>query len=121
MNTEYLGGNNGSDGKAVENVDKSLPRLDVTPSFTFIVEPVYCKIGQIQITSRKLVLLRTSCNIRTLMVSSEEEEVFGILDFVTQQEKDGFQTLLPAVDIITQEEIIGSRGETAHLEKANKV
>lgn len=41
MNTEYLGGNNSSNRKAVENVDESLPRLDVTPPFTFIVEPVY--------------------------------------------------------------------------------
>ena len=41
MNTEYLGGNNGSNGKAVENVNESLPRLDVTPSFTFIIESVY--------------------------------------------------------------------------------
>lgn len=70
MNTEYLGGNNSSNRKAVENVDEGLPRLDVTPSFTFIVEPVYWKIGQIQITSRKLVRLRTSCDIRTFMISS---------------------------------------------------
>jgi hypothetical protein len=53
MNAEYLGGNNGSNGKAVENVYKGFPRLDVTPSFTFIVETIYCKLDQI--TSRKLV------------------------------------------------------------------
>ena len=43
MNTEYLGGNYGGNRKAVKNVDESLPRLDITASFTFIVEAVYCK------------------------------------------------------------------------------
>jgi len=119
MNAEYLGGNNGSNGKAVENVYKGFPRLDITSSFAFIVEAVYCKLGQNYI--KEVGLMRTSCDIGTLMVSSQEKEVLGILNFVTQQEKDGLQTLLSAVDIITQEEVIGGRGETAHLEKANKV
>jgi len=42
MDTKYLRGNDGSDRKTVENIDKGFPRFDVTPPFTFIVKTVDC-------------------------------------------------------------------------------
>lgn len=41
MYAEYFGCNDGSDGKAIEYINKCLPDLDVTSSFTFIVETIY--------------------------------------------------------------------------------
>ena len=40
MNAEDLGRDDSSDGEAVEHVDERLPRLEITPSFAFIVEAV---------------------------------------------------------------------------------
>jgi hypothetical protein len=34
------------------------------------------------------------------MVATEDEEIFGKLDFVGEEEADGFQGLLAAVDVI---------------------
>ena len=41
MYAKYLGRDDGGYWQRVENVDESLPRLDVTPSFAFIVEAVH--------------------------------------------------------------------------------
>jgi hypothetical protein len=55
------------------------------------------------------------------VVSSKEEEVLGVFDFVAQQKQNRFKTLLATVNIVTQEQIVGLWWETAHLEKTNKV
>ena len=52
------------------------------------------------------------------MVAAEDEEVFGIFDFVREEEADGLETLFPAVDVVTQEEVIGFWWEPAVLEQA---
>lgn len=43
MHTEDLGGDDGGDGEGVENVDESLPGLDVGAPFALVVEAVYWK------------------------------------------------------------------------------
>ena len=55
------------------------------------------------------------------MISSKEEKVLGIFDLVTKQEENGLETLLPSVDVIPEEEIVGSGREAAHLEEAYKI
>ena len=37
------------------------------------------------------------------MVTTQDEEVFGVLDFVRQQQTNGLQALLSAVDVVTAE------------------
>ena len=46
------------------------------------------------------------------MISSEEEEVFRVLDLVGQQQADCLYGFLPPVDVVAQEEIVGVRGIT---------
>jgi hypothetical protein len=46
MNAEYLGGNDGCDGKTVEDVYERFPRLDIRPPFAFIVKAIYCETNQ---------------------------------------------------------------------------
>ena len=41
MYAKYFGCNDSCDGKAIKHINKSLPDLDVTSSFTFIVETIY--------------------------------------------------------------------------------
>lgn len=66
MNTKDLAGDDGSDGEGVEHVDKRLPDLDVCPALAFVVETVY------------------SGDVGTLVVASQEEKVFRILDLVAK-------------------------------------
>lgn len=67
------------------------------------------------------MVVRTSCYISALMVASQEEEVFGVLDLVAQEEKDGFEALLAPVDVVPEEEVVGSRWEATHFEQAYKI
>lgn len=56
-----------------------------------------------------------SINTRALMVSSQDEKVFRVLDFIRQQQADSLKRLLASIDIITKEEVIGFGGETTVL------
>ena len=55
------------------------------------------------------------------MVSPEQEEVLRVLDLVGEQEADGLQGLLPAVDVVAQEEVVGLGREAAVLKQAEQV
>ena len=44
-----------------------------------------------------------SVNGCALVVTTQDEEVFGVLDFVRQQQTNGLQALLSAVDVVTAE------------------
>ena len=59
------------DGKAVEAVGEGLPELDVVPALALIVETV------------------NTVNGGALVVPTEDEEVFGVLDLVREQQADG--------------------------------
>ena len=48
-----------------------------------------------------------SVDAGTLVVSSEDEEVLGVLDLVGEQEADGLHGLLSTIDIVTEEEVVG--------------
>lgn len=55
------------------------------------------------------------------MVPSQEEEVLGILDFVAEEQQDRLKALLSSIDIVAQEEVVGGRGEPAHLKQSDEV
>lgn len=55
------------------------------------------------------------------MVSSQDEKVFRVLDFIRQQQADSLKRLLAAVDIVTKEKIIGFGGETTVLKETQQV
>ena len=63
----------------------------------------------------------TSRHVGTLVITPEQEKVFRVLDLVTQEQEDGLERLFPPVHIIAEEEIVGSRGESAHLEQTDQV
>ncbi len=43
MNAKDLRRDNSSDGETVEDIDECLPRLQITPSFAFVIEAVNWK------------------------------------------------------------------------------
>jgi hypothetical protein len=95
--------NDGRDGQAVEAVGEGLPQLDVVSALALIVEAIDTVDGG------------------TLVVTTQDEEVLGVLDLVGEKQTDGFERLLATVDVVTEEEVVGLRGESAVFEKAQEI
>lgn len=55
------------------------------------------------------------------MVTSQDEEVLWIFDFVCEEKTDCLEGLLASVYIIAQEEIISFRGEAAIFEESKQI
>ena len=55
------------------------------------------------------------------MVTSKDEEVLGILDFVRKQQTNCLQGLLPSINVVSKEEVIGFWGESSVFEESKKV
>mmetsp|Transcript_46438 Transcript_46438/g.94613 ORF Transcript_46438/g.94613 Transcript_46438/m.94613 type:complete len:335 (-) Transcript_46438:226-1230(-) len=91
------------DRQAVEAVRERLPQFDVVATLALIVEAV------------------DSVNGCALVVTTQDEEVFGVLDFVRQQQTNGLQALLSAVDVVTEEQVVGVWGKAAVLKQAQQV
>ena len=103
MHGEDLLIDDSGDRKAVEAVRESLPQLDVVATLALIVETVDAVDG---------------C---AFVISSQNEEVLGVLDLVCQQEADGLEGLLATVDVIAEEKVVGLWREAAVLEKTEQV
>jgi hypothetical protein len=95
--------NNGTDGQAVKDVTKLLPKLDVVATLALVVKTV------------------DSCDRRTLMVATEQEKVQRELGLVSEKQSNDFQALLTPIHIITQEKVVAFRGEAAIFEQTQKV
>jgi hypothetical protein len=59
-----------------------------------------------------------SVNLRTLVVSSQQKEVFWVLDFVSEKQANGFEGLSTAVHVVFQEEVVGFRWGSTVLEES---
>ena len=60
---------------------------------TFIIESIY------------------PVDARTLVVSSEQEEILRIFDLVREEQADSLQRLLPSVYVVTQEQVVWFGGK----------
>jgi hypothetical protein len=94
---------NGGDGQTVEAVGEGLPQLDIVSSLALIVEAIDAVDGS------------------ALMITTQNEEVFWVLDLVCQEETDGLKRLLAAVYVVAKEEVIGLGRETAVFEEAKEI
>jgi hypothetical protein len=95
--------NNSSNGKAIEAVSEGLPQLDVISAFALVVETI------------------NSVDGGALVVSSEQEEIFGILDLVSEEKAHCLEGLLASVNVITQEEVVGIGREATVLKESQQV
>lgn len=103
MHSEDLLINDGGNGEAVKAVGESLPELDVVSALALIVETV------------------DTVDRGTLVVSTQNEEVFRVLDLVCKEEADGLEGLLATVDVVTEEEVVSLWWETAIFEETQEV
>lgn len=71
MHCEDLLVNNRGNRQAIEAVRKCLPKLDVVSSLAFIVKAV------------------DSVDRGTFVISSQDEEIFWVLDLVRKEQADG--------------------------------
>lgn len=103
MHSEDLLVNDCSNRKAVEAIGECLPELDVIPPLALIIESINTVDGG------------------AFMVATENEEVFGVLDFVCEEQADGFQRLLASIDVITKEEVVCLWRESTILEQTQQI
>jgi hypothetical protein len=89
--------------KSVEHITKHFPQLDGIPPFALIVKAINPVDGG------------------TLMVSSEQEEVFRILDFIGEEQTNCFQGLLSSINVISQEQIVAFRWESSIFKEPEHV
>jgi len=80
--------NDGGTGQTVEGVAKLLPHFDRVAATALIVKAV------------------NAVDAGALVVSAEEEEIFGVLDFVSKEETDDFERLFAAIHVVSEEEIV---------------
>jgi high-affinity K+ transport system ATPase subunit B len=88
VHAENLFVNDSRSRKAIEAVRESLPELDTETPLALVVESI------------------DSVDGGTLVVSSENKEVLGVLDLVSQQKANGFETLFSAINVVPEENII---------------
>lgn len=87
-----------TNGEAIEAIRKCFPETDVVSPFAFIVESVNAVYGG------------------AFVVAAKKEEIFGVFNFIGEQQANGFQTLFASVDVITKKEVISFGREAAVLE-----
>jgi len=95
--------NKSGNRETVEAVGERFPQFDVISALAFVVEAI------------------NTVNGGTLVVSSEQEEVLGVLDLVGEQQADGLETLLATVHVVTKEEVVGVGRESTILKKSQQV
>lgn len=74
--------------QAVEGITKLFPHLDREAATAFIVKAI------------------NSVDSSTFMVTSQEEEVLRIFDFVGEQKTDNFKRLLSTINIVSEKQIV---------------
>ena len=88
MHTDNLIINNSRAWQTIERVAKLFPNFNAVTTTAFIIKSVY------------------TVDPRTFMVSSENEEIFGVLDFVGKEEADYLDRLFSTVNIISKKEVV---------------
>lgn len=88
MHANNLVVNDRTAGKTVEGVTKLFPHLNREPATTLVVKAI------------------NPVDSSALMVATQQEKVFWILDFVCEKQTHHFQRLLSTVHIVSQKEIV---------------
>ena len=99
MHSEYFLVNDSCDWQAVEAICECLPKFDIVPPLALVVEAV------------------NAVDRSAFVVTSKNEEILRVFDFVRQKEANGFQRLFASVDVVTKEQVIRLRWKPTVLEE----
>lgn len=89
--------------QTIEAVGEYFPQLDPVASLALVIEAVDAIDG------------------RTFVVSTQKEKVLRILDLVREKKAHSFKGHLSAVNIVSQEKIVGIWREATVLEQSEQV
>ncbi len=103
MHAENFFVNHGRNREAIEHIAEHAPESDRESTLALVIEAI------------------DSVDLSALVVTSQQEEVLRVLDFVAKEETDCFNGLLSTIDVVSQEEVIGLWGEATILEDAKQV
>lgn len=103
MNAKDFTANGGSYGKGIEDIDKGLPDLCRGASLAFVVKAI------------------DLCDAGTLVVATQEKNVFRVADFKAEQEQKGLDRLLASVDVVTQEKVVCCGWHATQLKDSHEV
>ena len=74
--------NDGCAGQAIEGVAELLPHFDGKASTAFVIKAI------------------NAIDSGAFVVSAQEKEIFGVLDFVSKEEANDFNGLFAAIDVV---------------------
>lgn len=103
MTAEDLFINNGGNWQTVKAVSESLPQFNVVSPFALIIESIDAVDGG------------------ALVVTTQQEEVLGILNLVGQQQANGLQRLLATIYVISKKQVVGFWGESSIFKQPQQV
>jgi hypothetical protein len=90
-------------GQAVEAVGECLPELDIVSSLAFVVEAVDTVDGG------------------AFVVAAQDEEIFGVLDLVCEEQADSLKGLFASVDVVPEEQVVCLGREATIFEQTEEV
>ena len=93
----------GCDGHAVENILEFFPDADGVAALALVVEAV------------------DAVDLTALVVAAQQEEVFLELDLVGEEQDNCLERILAAVNVVSQEEVVGLGWEPSVLKESQKV
>jgi len=85
MHAQYLVIDERCDGQAVEAIREYLPQPNIEPPLTFVIKTI------------------DSVDLCILVVTPQQENIFGVPDFVRQQQAYSLQALFASIDIVSEE------------------
>jgi hypothetical protein len=122
MHTQNLLINNCCNRQTVEAVCKCFPEFYVVASFTYYGQfsRVYVN-WPFYLTFTFIVKSIYTINTGTLMVSSEQEEVLRVFDFISKHQAYCFKALFSTIHIISQKKIVSIGGKSSIFKESKQV
>jgi len=103
MDTEYFIVDQSSNWETIEALNKFFPQFKTIPSFALIVKSI------------------NSINTSAFMVSSQQEKVFRVLNFISEHQTNNLKVLLTSVNIVSKEEIIAFWWESSNFKYSKQI
>jgi len=89
MHTDNLIVNHSCAGETVEDTTERLPDFNTVTATAFVIKSV------------------DAVDTRCFMVTSKNEEIFWVLDFICKEKANNLNGLLSSINIVSKEEVVG--------------